>query len=133
MKNAELQTSASQTHINKKDVTYAVNIIKNFEVLYVLFVPLIIISSFYAIDILMNFLGKYIIFINHPVIKIVLHVLISSFGISMFGTNITVELNSVWEQNKIKEDIALQYREAEVDNLEKETTTEEGDKNEDIL
>ena len=48
----------------------------------------------------------------------------------MFGTNITVELNSVWEQNRIKEDIALQYREAEVDNLEKETTIEEGDKNE---
>ena len=50
----------------------------------------------------------------------------------MFGTNITVELNSVWEQNRIKEDIALQYREAEVDNLEKETTIEEGDKNETV-
>ena len=50
----------------------------------------------------------------------------------MFGTNITVELNSVWEQNKIKEDIALQYREAEVDNLEKETTIEEGDENETV-
>ena len=50
----------------------------------------------------------------------------------MFGTNITVELNSVWEQNKIKEDIALQYREAEVDNLEKQTTIEEGDKNETV-
>ena len=48
----------------------------------------------------------------------------------MFGTNITVELNSVWEQNRIKEDIALQYREAELDNLEQETTIEEGDKNE---
>lgn len=48
----------------------------------------------------------------------------------MFGTNITVELNSVWEQNKIQEELALQYREAEVDNLEKETTIEEGDKNE---
>lgn len=50
----------------------------------------------------------------------------------MFGTNITVELNSVWEQNRIKEDIALQYREAEVDNLEKETTTKEGDENETV-
>ena len=50
----------------------------------------------------------------------------------MFGTNITVELNSVWEQNKIKEDIALQYREAEVDNLEKDNTIEEGDKNETV-
>ena len=48
----------------------------------------------------------------------------------MFGTNITVELNSVWEQNKIEEDLLLQYQKAEVDNLEKETTIEEGDKNE---
>ena len=48
----------------------------------------------------------------------------------MFGTNITVELNSVWEQNKIQEDLALQYKEAEVDNLEQETTIEEGDENE---
>ena len=48
----------------------------------------------------------------------------------MFGTNITVELNSVWEQNKIQEDLALQYKEAEVDNLEQETTTKEGDENE---
>ena len=50
----------------------------------------------------------------------------------MFGTNITVELNSVWEQNRIKEDIALQYREAEVDNLEQENTTKEGDENETV-
>ena len=50
----------------------------------------------------------------------------------MFGTNITVELTSVWEQNRIKEDIALQYREAEVDNLEQETTTKEGDENETV-
>lgn len=50
----------------------------------------------------------------------------------MFGTNITVELNSVWEQNKIQEELALQYKEAEVDNLEQETTIEEGDKNETV-
>ena len=50
----------------------------------------------------------------------------------MFGTNITVELNSVWEQNKIQEDLALQYKEAEVDNLEQETTTKEGYENETV-
>ena len=50
----------------------------------------------------------------------------------MFGTNITVELNSVWEQNRKQEDLALQYKEAEVDNLEQETTTKEGDENETI-
>lgn len=100
LKNAELKTSASQTHINKKDVPYAANIIKNFEVIYVLFVPLIIISSFFAIDILMNFLGKYIIYIDHPVIKIVLHVLISSFGISMFGTNITNMSHWLYQASK---------------------------------
>ena len=50
----------------------------------------------------------------------------------MFGTNITVELNSVWKQNKIQEDLALQYKEAEVDNLEQENTTKEGDENETV-
>ena len=50
----------------------------------------------------------------------------------MFGTNITVELNSVWEQNKIEEDLLLQYQEAEVDNLKKENTTKEGDENETV-
>ena len=50
----------------------------------------------------------------------------------MFGTNITVELNSVWEQNRKQEDLALQYKEAEVDNLEQETTIEEGDENETV-
>lgn len=50
----------------------------------------------------------------------------------MFGTNITVELNSVWEQNKIEEDLLLQYQKAEVDNLEKENTTKEGDENETV-
>ena len=50
----------------------------------------------------------------------------------MFGTNITVELNSVWEQNKIQEDLALQYKEAEVDNLEQENTIKEGDENETV-
>lgn len=50
----------------------------------------------------------------------------------MFGTNITVELNSVWEQNKIEEDLLLQYQKAEVDNLKKENTTEEGDENETV-
>ena len=50
----------------------------------------------------------------------------------MFGTNITVELNSVWEQNKIEEDLILQYQKAEVDNLEKENITKEGDENETV-
>ena len=50
----------------------------------------------------------------------------------MFGTNITVELNSVWEQNKIEEDLLLQYQKAEVDNLKQENTTKEGDKNETV-
>ena len=50
----------------------------------------------------------------------------------MFGTNITVELNSVWEQNRKQEDLALQYKEAEVDNLEQETTIKEGDENETV-
>ena len=50
----------------------------------------------------------------------------------MFGTNITVELNSVWEQNKIEEDLLLQYQKAEVDNLKKENTTKEGDENETV-
>lgn len=50
----------------------------------------------------------------------------------MFGTNITVELNSVWEQNKIEEDLLLEYQEAEVDNLKKENTTKEGDENETV-
>lgn len=50
----------------------------------------------------------------------------------MFGTNITVELNSVWEQNKIEEDLLLQYQKAEVDNLNKENTTKEGDENETV-
>lgn len=50
----------------------------------------------------------------------------------MFGTNITVELNSVWEQNKIEEDLLLQYQKAEVDNLKQENTIKEGDKNETV-
>ena len=50
----------------------------------------------------------------------------------MFGTNITVELNSVWEQNKIEEDLLLQYQKAEVDNLKQENITKEGDENETV-
>ena len=50
----------------------------------------------------------------------------------MFGTNITVELNSVWEQNKKQEDLALQFKEAQVESLVKETTIEEGDENETV-
>ena len=72
--------------------------------------------------------------ILHPTIDVMLQcrkIAVEKIN-KMFGTNITVELNSVWEQNKIKEDIALQYREAEVDNLEKETTIEEGDENETV-
>lgn len=39
-------------------------------------------------------------FINHPVIKIVLHVLISSFGISMFGTHITNMSHWLYQASK---------------------------------
>lgn len=37
---------------------------------------------------------------------------------NMFGTNITVELDSVWEQNRKQETIALEMNEAELENLE---------------
>lgn len=39
-------------------------------------------------------------FINHPVIKIVLHVLISSFGISTFGTHITNMSHWLYQASK---------------------------------
>ena len=38
----------------------------------------------------------------------------------MFGTNITVELDSVWAQNREQEELSIDYKEAEVDNLEAE-------------
>lgn len=36
----------------------------------------------------------------------------------MYGTNITVELDSVWQQNREQEELALEKEEAEIDNLE---------------
>ena len=72
--------------------------------------------------------------ILHPTIDVMLQcrkIAVEKIN-KMFGTNITVELNSVWEQNKIEEDLLLRYQEAEVDNLEKENTTKEGDENETV-
>ena len=72
--------------------------------------------------------------ILHPTIDVMLQcrkIAVEKIN-KMFGTNITVELNSVWEQNKIEEDLLLQYQEAEVDNLKKENTTKEGDENETV-
>lgn len=43
----------------------------------------------------------------------------------MFGTNITVELDSVWEQNRYQEELALDKEKAEIDNLENEEIGEE--------
>lgn len=36
----------------------------------------------------------------------------------MYGTNIEVELDSVWKQNRIEEDLAIEAKEAEIDNKE---------------
>lgn len=36
----------------------------------------------------------------------------------MYGTNITVELDSVWAQNRKQEDLALDLQEAQIENLE---------------
>ena len=41
----------------------------------------------------------------------------------MFGTNITVELDSVWKQNRIHEDLVIDTIEAEIKNLEGDTTS----------
>lgn len=49
----------------------------------------------------------------------------------MYGTNITVELDSVWEQNRVQEELALDKEKAEIDDLENEETGEEVNKNED--
>lgn len=72
--------------------------------------------------------------ILHPTIDVMLQcrkIAVEKIN-KMFGTNITVELNSVWEQNKIEEDLLLQYQKAEVDNLKQENTTKEGDENETV-
>lgn len=41
----------------------------------------------------------------------------------MFGTNITVELDSAWEMNKKQDDLALKLEEKEVEDVERENTT----------
>lgn len=49
---------------------------------------------------------------------------------NMYGTNITVELDSVWLQNRIHEDLVLSMQEAEIDALnkdDKEDVPNEGD------
>lgn len=43
----------------------------------------------------------------------------------MFGTNITVELDSVWAQNREQEELALDKEKAEIENLEDEDNGEE--------
>lgn len=47
----------------------------------------------------------------------------------MFGTNITVELASVWKQNRTEEELALEYKEAEIESIEK-TDKEESETDE---
>ena len=37
---------------------------------------------------------------------------------SMFGTNITIEFNSIWKQNKKEEALAFDLKEAEIDSKE---------------
>ena len=49
----------------------------------------------------------------------------------MFGTNISVELDSVWAQNKKQEEMAIAKEKAEIDNLEKEENAEEVNSDED--
>lgn len=44
---------------------------------------------------------------------------------AMYGTNITVELDSVWKQNREQEEMALEKEQAEIDNLENEDAGEE--------
>ena len=39
---------------------------------------------------------------------------------AMYGTDITVEFDSVWFQNKKQEDLALDLKEAEIENMEQE-------------
>ena len=41
----------------------------------------------------------------------------------MYGTNITVELNSIWGRNRKTDDAALDYEEAEVDVLVNEANS----------
>lgn len=45
----------------------------------------------------------------------------------MYGTNITVELDSVWEQNRKREELQLEAEEAEIENLENDNIEEEND------
>ena len=45
----------------------------------------------------------------------------------MYGTNITVDFDSVWAQNAIQEELALDYKKAEI--VEMEGKTDENDRN----
>ena len=49
---------------------------------------------------------------------------------NMFGTNITVDLSSVWKQNRERDELTTELQEAEIDNLENEVKEE--DNSEDI-
>jgi hypothetical protein len=48
----------------------------------------------------------------------------------MYGTNITVELDSVWGQNRKRDDLQIEAQEAEIENLENDDTEEENDETE---
>ena len=43
----------------------------------------------------------------------------------MYNTNISVELDSVWKQNREEDDLVLEAQKAEVENIQNETVTEE--------
>lgn len=45
----------------------------------------------------------------------------------MFGTNITVELDSVWQQNRKQESLAIRHKEAEIEELKTETKVEDNE------
>ena len=48
----------------------------------------------------------------------------------MYGTNITVELDSVWEQNRKRDDIQLEAEKAEIDNIKNDNTLDKEKDNE---
>lgn len=49
----------------------------------------------------------------------------------MYGTNITVDFDSVWKQNREQESLALEMEEAEIESLTAESMTEGEESNED--
>lgn len=43
----------------------------------------------------------------------------------MFGTNITVEFDSIWLKNRVKEELSIDKEEAEIENIEDDNTNKE--------